>query len=375
MKRNFGRALAGAALTFCVGALLTVGTALGQNDATNQPNGAGSEPATSPTEDAPSDEQAPNDRNRRDAEESDDPSAAGRATDRDRRDASPDRPDARERPDARQDPTFRGRTQRGFPQDARGQERDERGQQESRRPRGLGFTIEEDGQEGLTVREVQPESAAAQAGLRAEDRIVSADGRRFDTARRLRAYLGGQFGRRVPIIIERNGREYTVQFSPGGGEDSAWLGVYMVEDEEQEGAQVSHVYPTSPAARAGFREGDVILSVNGEQVQSAPDVIALVEEAEPGSQAEFVVRRNDQEIELTAKLGRRDAYVFFQNDRSRSRSGGEFDRDDPYGNVPPYMMNLEHDRRMAEQHQRMEEAIHQLREEIRQLREEISRQR
>lgn len=254
--------------------------------------------------------------------------------------------------------------------------RNERGDegQAGRAPRraGLGLTIEAQGDAGLAVTSVEEGSIAAQSGLRVSDQIVSADGRRFRNPRQLQVYLSGQAGRRVPIIIERGGRQYTVQLTPRPTDDGAWLGVFMEDDEEnQVGARVTHVYPTSPAARAGFRPGDVILQVNGQKVEGSPDVIALVEEQEPGSRAEFTVRRGDQEITLSASLGRRDAFVFAGRDPS-SRQEGESD-EDPFGDVPPYMMQLEHDRRMAEQHQRIEEALRDLQEEVKQLRAEIAK--
>ena len=257
----------------------------------------------------------------------------------------------------------------------RGRDNEARGNEVRRRPAGLGLSIEDQGEGSLTVTNIEQGSAAAQSGFRVNDRIVSADGRRFASPRQLQAYLGGQFGRRVPIIIERGGRQYTVQFTPSGGEEGAWLGVYMEDDDEnQVGARVTHVYPTSPAARAGFRPGDVILQVNGQKVENSPDVIALVEEQEPGSRAEFVVRRNDQETKLVATLGRRDAYVSYGRQQP-DRQEGEFSDEDPYSRVPPYVMQLEHDRRMAEQHQRIEEALRDLQEEVKQLRAEIGKQR
>ena len=90
------------------------------------------------------------------------------------------------------------------------------------------------------------------------------------------------------------------------------------------------------------------------------------------------VRRLSVVSKLTATLASRDAFVFhrrggadeFQGDFSR----GEFsDDEDPYSKVPPYAMQLEHDRRMAEQHQRLEEEMRKLQEEVRLLRQAIER--
>lgn len=189
----------------------------------------------------------------------------------------------------------------------------------------------------------------------------------------------GSEGRREDRAARRDDRRAPRRSAEEGRrQEEAWLGVYLSESDEQaegqEGVRVTHVYPTSPAARAGFRRGDTIMQINGQPVQGPDSVISLVEEQEPGSEAKFVVRRGDQDIELTAKLGSRSAFGLSGEDR-RSFSEGESSEDDPYGRVPPYVMQLEHDRRMAEQHQRIEEALRQLQEEVRMLKEEIQKGR
>ena len=83
--------------------------------------------------------------------------------------------------------------------------------------------------------------------------------------------------------------------------------------------------------------------------------------------------RGQQHIPVTAVLGSRDQFVFhrggqedFQFDDDR-----QFGEDDEFGNIPPHAMQLEHDRRMAEQHQRIEQELVKLQEEVRKLREAL----
>jgi S1-C subfamily serine protease len=112
---------------------------------------------------------------------------------------------------------------------------------------------------------VQQGTPAAQAGLRSGDQIVSIDGRNINSPQQFFAYLSGQTGRQVPVVILRNGRQYTIQLAPDQGEgDVAWLGVFLQDSQgTQEGAQVTQVYPAGPAARAGLRPGDIISAVEG----------------------------------------------------------------------------------------------------------------
>ena len=61
--------------------------------------------------------------------------------------------------------------------------------------------------------------------------------------------------------------------------------------EARRGIMLTSVAPGSPAAMAALRPGDVILSVNQEDVRSADDFSWLLEEVEPGQAVNFTVAR------------------------------------------------------------------------------------
>jgi C-terminal processing protease CtpA/Prc len=251
----------------------------------------------------------------------------------------------------------------------------------SGRRQGLGIPFEQQGPGVLVVGNLPQGTAAAGAGLRAQDRIISVDGRQFGNPRQLQAYLSGQYGRRVPIVVEREGRQLSIQLPmQEAGDNVAWLGVLLRENPEgQKGAQVTQVYPAGPAARSGIWPGDVIQQVNGKEVESSADLIALIEEHEPGSKVELTLLRQDKPTKLAAVLGSRSSFIFHApaNDFRGGRDYGQSDQfgeeDDEFSNIPPHAMQLEHDRRMAEQHQRIETELIKLQDEIRQLRELLQR--
>ena len=86
--------------------------------------------------------------------------------------------------------------------------------------------------------------------------------------------------------------------------DAAWLGI---ETREVEGGRwaVSRVFEGSPADRAGFREGDVLRSLNGVEM-SAANKQALKEVKHglaPKSQVTYVVDRKGTSVTLRAELG------------------------------------------------------------------------
>jgi C-terminal processing protease CtpA/Prc len=306
-----------------------------------------------------------------------------------RREAQPARQDER-----RQDEQSRRNAQppaersertadRGQPREARDDRRGDAGQRSQRQ--GLGVQFDQRAQGGLTISNIEQESAAAEAGLRAGDRIVSVDGRQITGPRQFQAYISGQLGREIPVVVTRDGQQQTVYLtSTGQGDKAAWLGVFLNDNQDdQRGAMVMQVYPAGPAARAGLRPRDVITHFNGQEVAGSADLIAAVEEQEAGSKAELTVLRGNQEAKLTTVLGNRDQFIFRGQGDERSfvgRQGGPSDRgggfgqDDEFSNLPPYAMQLEHDRRMAEQHERLENQMIKLQDEVRQLRELIQQQ-
>jgi S1-C subfamily serine protease len=86
----------------------------------------------------------------------------------------------------------------------------------------------------------------------------------------------------------------------GRGADGAWLGVTF---EETDGSVVvSEVVDGSPAADAGLLAGDVIVSVDGEAVDSGQTLSDLVRAHQPGDVISIVVTRDGSEMTLEVTL-------------------------------------------------------------------------
>ena len=82
----------------------------------------------------------------------------------------------------------------------------------------------------------------------------------------------------------------------------------MVSDLEGAGAagvRIDGVDDGGPAARAGLREGDVVVEFDGERVRSARQLTRLVQETPDGRAVEMTVTRGDarQTIEVTPEAG------------------------------------------------------------------------
>lgn len=289
--------------------------------------------------------------------------------------AAPTKPDAQRpaerQPNARQEDRPDAQGERAAPRSDRA---------EAAKAAALGVQFQAQGDQGLTVTTIEQNSALRQAGLRQNDRIVSIEGMTFASPRRLEAFLHANAGRPLPIIIDRGGQRYTVTATvPAANADSGWLGVYLEEgDDKIQGATITHVYPSGPAARAGLQTGDIILQIQDQKVEGTSDVVMVVREFQPQAQIELLIRRDQQQLKVPVVLGSRFAFqprwnneiqqaqyqAPYQQQQQRSQRSG----DNYFDGIPPYAMQLEHQRRAAEQNERIENEIISLREEIKQLR-------
>jgi serine protease DegS len=71
------------------------------------------------------------------------------------------------------------------------------------------------------------------------------------------------------------------------------------------GILLSGVYENGPAAAAGLRRNDVILSINGEPIQSGQQARLLVAGLRPGDPVELVGWRNGRRFTTTILAGER----------------------------------------------------------------------
>jgi serine protease Do len=73
---------------------------------------------------------------------------------------------------------------------------------------------------------------------------------------------------------------------------------------ERQGALVSDVVSGSPAAQAGIRRGDVIVSYNDEPIKDAHDLPALVAKTPVGERAMVTLRRDGQSQKVPVTIGK-----------------------------------------------------------------------
>ena len=124
------------------------------------------------------------------------------------------------------------------------------------------------------VRVVEPDSPGAQAGFQPGDRVLSIGGRETPRWRDVLFIFGMNARERLDVEVERNGRRTVLQVTPKPSTkyDLGYVGL-LPDFGTNVRARIAKVIGGSPAARAGLRADDVILSVAGQPIQGAPDQV------------------------------------------------------------------------------------------------------
>ncbi|RJP74158.1 MAG: PDZ domain-containing protein [Candidatus Zixiibacteriota bacterium] len=198
-------------------------------------------------------------------------------------------------------------------------------------------TLNYDQSGGVLVDDVVRGGPADRAGLQHGDVIVQFKGERINDQNRLRELIGQTNpGDRVDLQVFRAGNmeRYTVELgdpaqAPRLGQmdrsrrqqrmmvhqtdpNRAWLGVevmrlsgqladyFKVEDDQ--GVLVNSVVDNSPAAKAEIRAGDVIIQVDGEDINSRRSIVQALEDRNPGDEVTVNVIRDGKKKDLKVQL-------------------------------------------------------------------------
>jgi serine protease Do len=181
---------------------------------------------------------------------------------------------------------------------------------------------------GALVAQVMPDSPAARAGIQVGDVIVEFDGHVVDKSSELPPLVGAtKVGSSVPVKLIRAGKQRNLKIeigelpeeesiATGGGkpepspiEESRFgLMVADLSDEqrgalgvEQGGVMVESVKPGAARA-AGIRQGDLILRLNNQDVESAKQFRELIKSLPGGKSAALLVQRDGNPLFLALRV-------------------------------------------------------------------------
>ena len=75
--------------------------------------------------------------------------------------------------------------------------------------------------------------------------------------------------------------------------------------DRPKGVLISSVLPNTPAAKADLKEGDIVLSVDGQPVNRPNHLQSLVARKHPGDTVTLAIRRNTEDLTIRVTLGER----------------------------------------------------------------------
>lgn len=186
---------------------------------------------------------------------------------------------------------------------------------------------------GATILEVTKSSPAEKAGLKKGDIITKLNDEKIESPENLfEAVHKYKPGEKVRVTFKRDGKEQTVSAvldktknepfvydykyeyrmpdmpdlpgleSPIWGPMPPKIGIKAQDTEEGKGVSVLEVTDGSPAEKAGLQKGDVITSFDGNEVNSANDLIQQVRGSREKSTVKAKILRDGKSREIEIKI-------------------------------------------------------------------------
>ncbi len=143
---------------------------------------------------------------------------------------------------------------------------------------------------------------------------------------------GGQgIGFAIPVNMAKG---IIAQLQSKGEVTRGWLGIGIQDLTEElksyygvkgdAGVLVTKVFPGDPAEKAGIRAKDIILEVNGKEVDSSRELSRTIAESPVGQETQLLVLRNGAKKKFTIGLGKRP-------ETTMATHGAEVQKTNPLG--------------------------------------------
>lgn len=178
---------------------------------------------------------------------------------------------------------------------------------------------------------VEPRTEAYRVGLRAGDRITQIDGVIIGDGKQLVDIVNANPGQKIDLVINRGGEDVKASATPKWSVlylDASWT--FMKDNV----GLLDRMSENSPAAKAGLKPDDRLLSINGAPITSGPDMVKAI--SAPGPKiAHITVKRGDRvvtadvapSIEWVEAAGVRWVFPYRQPDIGKN-SGTQFNYTD-----------------------------------------------
>ncbi len=147
---------------------------------------------------------------------------------------------------------------------------------------------------------VSDHTAAAAAGLKAGDLITRFDSVTNPTWEQVSIRSAMNVGQRIPVDVKRDGQIVSMQMTipqPRGGDDFDFDTVGFVPRMQEDPIRVRQIEAGMPAAKAGLKAGDQILSVDGLTLHSVDAMLAFLQQGN-GRPIQMTVLREGKPFQI-----------------------------------------------------------------------------
>ncbi len=151
-------------------------------------------------------------------------------------------------------------------------------------------------------------SIAEKAGIRKGDILLAVDGTEISDFHEYQSMIDLSRGRELLLDILRNGEKVQLKVSPVpiAGLDEEFtrylVGVGIVPNKEGKGIRAASISRTLPAEKAGLMVDDVLLAINGKEMNSPVDFIRAIHELKTKPFTLTYMRKNEKkEVTLAAE--------------------------------------------------------------------------
>jgi M6 family metalloprotease-like protein len=175
----------------------------------------------------------------------------------------------------------------------------------------LGISLRADARGRPVVEDVPLDSPAAKAGVKPGDVLTRAGGQPIRGSQSFREWVQTQTpGETVKLGLERDGAAIEITAEVGAVSrpmkpptgPPPFHGLEIVEVKEGDGVKVQSVADASPAAVAGLKTGDLVLKLNGDEINRPGRLQEMVREKRPGDAINLTVIREGKELEVKVTL-------------------------------------------------------------------------
>ncbi len=175
------------------------------------------------------------------------------------------------------------------------------------------------------IRQVYNNQPASQSGIETGDVVKKVNGKKITIGREISTYtqLHPLNGDEVEVEIERDGEIKTFKIDPYY---KTYLFGFSYPSNEKESSQISQVTEGGAFEKAGIKAGDIIKSVNGEEVLNAGGLSTVMNTAnQDGKEVNFVIERDGMEQQFSVTPIEYESYTLGFNAAFDEKGGSPLD--------------------------------------------------